>query len=106
MRMPDHDWTRGLDLPQLDSPAAIQAFLDDLPYNPGPTTRSPRRVAQDRSANCMEGALFAAACLERIGHTPRLVDIIAVRDDDHVIALFRQYGRFGAVTELHGPALP
>lgn len=97
--MPLEYWDDGTSLPALDSPAAIQGFLDELPYNPGATCRSPRRVALDRTANCMEGALFAAACLERLGHRPRLVDIIAVRDDEHVVAIFREHGRYGSVAK-------
>jgi len=97
--MSDGHWTSGLRLPRLETPAAIQARLDELPYNPGPTVRSPRRVLQDGTANCMEGALFAAACLELIGQPPRLVNIVAVRDDDHVLAIYRQYGCYGSVAK-------
>lgn len=92
-------WADGTGLPELPTPAAIQEFLDELPYNPGATSRSPRCVALDRTANCMEGALFAAACLERIGHPPRIVNIVAVRDDDHVIAVYRRQGLYGSVAK-------
>ncbi len=83
----------------LDSPEAIQRYLDGLPYNDEPTTRSPRRVLRDRKAHCMEGALFAAAALERLGHPPLLVDMRAERDDDHILALFRADGRLGAIAK-------
>lgn len=83
----------------LDTPEAVQAYLDAIPYNDEPTCRSPRRVLRDRKAHCMEGALFAAAALERLGHPPLLVDMRAERDDDHILALFRAGDRLGAVAK-------
>ncbi len=86
-------------LDELTSPEMIQAFVDTIPYNTDLHTRSPRRVLRDGKAHCMEGALFAAAALAHIGHPPLLVDLVAVRDDDHIIALFRRKGRLGAVAK-------
>jgi hypothetical protein len=84
---------------RLRTPEAIQAFLDSIPYNDEITCRSPRRVLRDRKAHCFEGALFAAAALARLGHSPLVVDLGAVRDDDHVIALFRKGGALGALAK-------
>jgi hypothetical protein len=88
---------------RLDSPSKIQRFLDyDLAYNKehgGPTCRSPRRVLRDRMAQCMEGALFAAAALRVLGYPPLLLDFEAVHDDDHVLAIFRHQGLWGAVAK-------
>jgi hypothetical protein len=87
---------------RLTSPAKIQRFLDDLAYNKepdGPTCRSPRRVLRDRTAHCMEGALFGAAALRMLGHPPLLLDFEAVRDDDHVLAVFRVRGHWGALAK-------
>src|SRR6185503_1621038 len=74
----------------------------DLSYNKekgGPTCRSPRRVLRDRTAHCMEGALFGAAALRMIGHPPLLLDLEAVRDDDHVLAIYRTHGHWGALAK-------
>ncbi len=87
---------------RLRSPEKIQRFLDDLAYNKephGPTCRSPRMVLRDRTAHCMEGALFGAAALRMLGHEPLLLDFEAVRDDDHVLAIFRLRGHWGAVAK-------
>jgi hypothetical protein len=87
---------------RLTSPEKIQRFLDDLAYNKEPggaTCHSPRRVLRDRTAHCMEGALFGAAALRMIDHPPLLLDLEAVRDDDHVLAVFRQRGLWGAVAK-------
>src|SRR5512141_824105 len=86
-------------LRQLDSPEAIQEYLDGMPYNDEITCRSPRRVMRDRKGHCMEGAMFAAAALERLGHPPLLVDIWAARHDDHLIVPFRRDGLLGAVAK-------
>jgi hypothetical protein len=45
----------------------------------------------------MDGALFAAAALRVQGERPLLLDLEAVQDDDHVIALYRHKGLWGAV---------
>ena len=87
----------------LKSPEKIQSFLDrEIGYNKepcGPTCRSPRLVLRDRLAHCLEGALFAAAALRLHGDPPLLLDLEAVRDDDHVLALFRRHGHWGAIAK-------
>src|SRR5215469_10520528 len=87
----------------MKTPEKIQHFLDHgLAYNKengGETCRSPRRVLRDRTAHCMEGALFAAAALRMLGHPPLLLDLEAVRDDDHVLAIFRAHGHWGAIAQ-------
>jgi len=88
---------------RLNKPEKIQKFMDDdLAYNKepgGPSCRSPRRVLRDSTAHCMEGALFGAAALRMLGHPPLLLDLEAVRDDDHVLAIFQVRGHWGAVAK-------
>jgi hypothetical protein len=98
--------TTPLRLPRgLRAPDAIQRFLDDLLYNKekgGETARSPRRVLETREAHCFEGALLGAAALRRLSHPPLVVQLRAVRDDDHVLAVFRErpgVGCWGAVAK-------
>ena len=89
-------------LRRLNTPERIQRFIDDLDYNKeenGPTCRSPRRVLRDRLAQCLEGALFGAAALRVQGWEPLLLDLEAVRDDDHVLAIFQMRGYWGAVAK-------
>jgi len=103
--MPDY----GLDaremriLKALKTPEKIQRFLDkEIGYNKEPdgdTIRSPRRVLRDRVAHCFEGALFGAAALRVQGFPPLLIDLESVRDDDHVLAIFKQYGCWGAIAK-------
>jgi hypothetical protein len=90
-------------LRRLSSPEKIQWFLDcEIGYNKekeGPTCRSPRRVLRDRVAQCLEGALFGAAALRVQGFAPLLLDLEAVRDDDHELAIYRVRGHWGAIAK-------
>jgi hypothetical protein len=88
-------------LSRLDSPAAIQAFLSDLPYSAADFYRSPRRVLKDREAHCFDGALFGAAALRRIGYPPLVLEMQAQHDDCHLVALFRRNGCWGAVSKTN-----
>jgi hypothetical protein len=84
----------------LTTPFRIQKFMDAIPYNLEPrgyTCYSPRLVLRHNAAHCMEGALFGAAALRMIGHPPLIIDIEAVRDTDHVVAVYRIDGHWGAV---------
>jgi hypothetical protein len=76
----------------------IQKFLDDTTYDiAGAACRSPRRVLRERTAQCLDGALFAAAALRLQGHPPLIMDLEADGDDDHVVAVFRRHGHWGAI---------
>ena len=83
----------------LKTPARIQKFIDELPYDYADTARSPQRALRERRGHCLEGALLAAAALRLQGHRPLLMDLEAVRDDDHVIALYRERGLWGGVAK-------
>lgn len=85
-------------LKRLSPPWRIQRFLDACAYDvKGAGCRSPRRVLRERRVQCMDGALFAAAALRVQGYPPLIVDLEAVQDDDHVLAVFRRRGLWGAV---------
>ena len=84
---------------RLCSPIRIQHYLNRLAYDPDYGARSPRWVIREKKAHCFEGAIFAAAALRQLGHRPRLVDIRSWNDDDHVIAVFKERGLWGAVAK-------
>jgi hypothetical protein len=87
-------------LERLASPAAIQAFIDNLEYSCDDTYRCPLRVINERIGHCFDGALFAAAALRRLGQPAMLVDMLPNgRDDDHVLALFRRNNHWGAIAK-------
>jgi hypothetical protein len=85
-------------LRRLSPPWRIQRFLDGLAYDvPGAGCRSPRRVLRERTVQCMDGAMFAAAALRMQGRRPLIVDLESVFDTDHVLAVFREDGGWGAI---------
>ena len=83
----------------LKTPAGIQRFLDELPYNLSITSRSPRCVLRDYTASCLEGGIFAAAALRVIGFPPLIFDLEADNDTDHVVAIFKVRGHWGAIAK-------
>ena len=95
---PWNDDERAL-LATLDAPWKVQEYLDNLPYTLDDQTRSPRRVMREHCAHCSEGAIFAAAALRFHGHRPLLLDLQAVDDDDHVVAIYQARGLLGAVAK-------
>ena len=95
-------------LRRLDTPQKVQAFLYDLRQNfepDGDTCRPVRAVLAARRAHCIEGAMLAACALWVHGEPPLLMDMRAVRDFDHVVALFRRRGRWGAISKTNGVGL-
>jgi hypothetical protein len=52
---------------------------------------------RERTAHCLEGAIFAAAALRVLGYPPLLLDFEAVQDSDHVIAVFRRRNHWGEI---------
>ncbi|MEA3200491.1 MAG: hypothetical protein QOE90_1919 [Thermoplasmata archaeon] len=93
---------------RLRTPAQVQRWLDGLDYNHergGPSLKSFRGVMRHKSAHCLEGALAGAFLLERHGHPPVLMDLESDDRLDHVVALFRERGRWGAVGMSKYPGL-
>lgn len=96
-------------LNKLSTPAKVQDFLSAMPYNAvddNDTCMSPRRVLRHQKAQCMEGAMFAAAALRVHGFPPLILDLSAAQDDaDHVVALFRIDGCWGAISKTNHAVL-
>ncbi len=66
---------------------------------------SPRRALRVRKMHCLEGALFAATALWVSGEEPLLLDLKVKGDDDHVVALYRRNGYWGAISKTNHAAL-
>jgi hypothetical protein len=95
----------------LSTPIKIQDFLDTLPMNwekRGDTLMSPRRVLENKKAHCMEGALLAATALWLAGEPPLIMNLsprLDKGDDDHVVALYKRGGRWGAISKTNHATL-
>ncbi len=96
-------------LKKLNTPKKIQDFINKLKINfepNGDTCRSPRVVLKKREAHCVEGAILAAAALRIHGHKPLVVDLTANKKDfDHVVAVFKQHGFWGAISKTNHAVL-
>ena len=86
-------------LRRLSTPRRIQDLLDQFAYRDGDRPAPPRRALAERRAHCLDGALLAAAALRFHGLPPLLLDLRAVQDTDHVIAVFRERGAWGAIAK-------
>lgn len=86
---------------RLSSPAEIQTYLDSIPYIAEDLNRSPLRVMIDGQAHCLDGGIFAALALARLGYRPLILDLVPEpgADDDHVLALFQHNGYWGCIAK-------
>ena len=87
----------------LDTPFAIQEYLDSLTYVGEERDRAPLDVMLDGQSHCLDGGFLAALALWRIGFKPLLIDIVPDPgvDDDHVLALYQMEGRWGALAKTN-----
>jgi hypothetical protein len=96
-------------LKRLNTPSKIQTYLESIPFNwekKGETCMSPRRVMEEKRAHCIEGALFAAAVLWVHKKDPLVMRLRTTDDDqDHVIALFKENGYWGAISKTNHAVL-
>lgn len=93
---------------RLRTPAAVQAWLNALPYNTetgGETLRTFRGVVRRGTAHCLEAALFAAVTLEQHGYPPLLLSFESVDRLDHVIYLYRGPRGWGSIARSRDPGL-
>jgi hypothetical protein len=95
---------------RLRTPAAVQQFLNALPYNTEPppgraTLRSFRGVVRHQTAHCLEAALAAAVILEAHRYLPLVLSFESIDDLDHVLFLYRRKGRWGSIGRSRDPGL-
>ncbi len=92
----------GRTLRALRTPKRVQTFVTSLPANfeeQGGTVRSVRGVLRHRHAHCLEAAFTAACALWLQGDPPLLMDLVAKGDSDHVVALYKRDGCWGAISK-------
>lgn len=96
-------------LERLRSPLLIQDFLDSFPENFSPigdAIQNPAQVLSTKKAHCIEGAILAAAALAYHGKPALLMDFQTRNDDeDHVVAIFKERGYWGAISKTNHPVL-
>lgn len=96
-------------LRSLNTPCKVQDFIDRLKINfdkGQDTCQSPWQVLKSRKAHCIEAAMLAALALRLQGQPPLVIDLeAAAHDDDHVVAVFKQFGRWGAISKSNHAVL-
>lgn len=98
-------------LKTLTTPIRIQDYLDSIPFNfceDEETCMSPARTVSAKKADCLEGALLAAACLWLQGETPYIMNLKVRKgfgDDDHAVAVYKRNGYFGAISKTNHAVL-
>ncbi len=93
---------------RLRTPGAVQAWLNELPYNSEPkgdTLRSFRGVVRTGTAHCLEAALSAATILEQHGYPPLVLSLESTDLLDHVIFVYRTSSGWGSVARSRDPGL-
>ena len=94
---------------RLKTPAAVQAWLNALPYNQEPggraTLRAFRGVVRTGCAHCLEAALSAATILQQHGYPPLLLSFESIDQLDHVLFVYRRQGRWGSIARSRDPGL-
>jgi hypothetical protein len=95
---------------RLRTPAAVQHFLNQLPYNTEPppgraTLRSFRGVVRHHTTHCLEAALAAAVILEQHGWPPRVLSFESIDELDHVVYVYQARGKWGSIARSRDPGL-
>ncbi len=90
-------------------PEALQDFINEFRPKRGSSRfvcNSAKRVLQRGSANCIEGALVAAAWFALNGRRPMLLDLRTTEEDvSHVIAVFKRGSHWGAISRSNHASL-
>jgi hypothetical protein len=92
----------------LRTPAAVQHWLNALPYNAergGETLRGFRGVVRSGTAHCLEAALSAAVILEQHRYPPLVLSFESIDLLDHVIFVYRGPHGWGSIARSRDPGL-
>jgi hypothetical protein len=93
---------------KLRTPNAVQAWLNELPYNrefEGDTMRGFRGVVRTRTAHCLEAVLFAATVLEQHFYPPLMLGFESIDLLDHVLFIYKGPKGWGSVARSRDPGL-
>lgn len=87
---------------RLATPEKIQGFLDHVTYcGEDDNYHCPLVLMNSGRGCCFAGALFGAAALRLLGHPPFVIELKSENDDDHVLAVYKKRGYWGAVAKSH-----
>jgi len=87
-----------MNIKNLNTPWKVQEFINELEYNEGKRI-SIRDVYEKRIADCLEAACFASYILTEHKIENWIMDLESVRDEDHVLCVFKVKGLYGAIAQ-------
>lgn len=94
---------------RLNTPTKIQDYLNNLPFDFAPgdkIDRSVQGILHSQKADCAGGAMLAAAALYLGGKKPYLLDLKTAEPDfDHIVALFKEGSKWGAISKTNHAVL-
>lgn len=82
---------------RLQTPLAVQSWINSLAYNKAETMRTIRGVVKYHKAHCLEASLAAATILEYHDWPPIILDLDSADNLGHTLFLHRHHGKFGTV---------
>ena len=86
-------------LRSLKNPYGIQRFLDDMPYHIANTSYSPAARTPRKHFALFRRSDARCAALRANGYPPLIFDLEAEQDTDHVVAIYRERGHWGAIAK-------
>ena len=81
------------------TPRQVQRLISSLKYNESDSIQSAKRGLKSKCVHCLEGAFIAAAILEHHGYPPLVMSLESIDHLDHVMFIFKQNGKWGAVAQ-------
>jgi hypothetical protein len=81
---------------RLNTPPRVQDFVSAISYNKSDRV-SIADVLRKGTADCLEAATFASVVLTFHRIPNFIMDLSSVRDEDHVLCVFRQNRKYGAI---------
>ncbi len=85
-------------LKKLKTPYKVQEFINSFKYNTGKRI-CPLTVLREKKADCVEAAIFASAVLSFHNIKNFLITLEAVRDEDHLLCVYKIGRKYGAVAQ-------
>jgi hypothetical protein len=86
------------DIKKLKKPNQIQGYINSLEYNSGKRI-SILDVFNFKKGDCLESACFASFILTNLNIENFIIDLSSVRDEDHVLCVFKENNLFGAIAQ-------
>ncbi len=94
---------------KITTPAKVQDYLNTLEFNfeeKGDMLKSPILTMRTKKAHCTEAAILGAYILSCHGHKPLILHLKTIKGDfDHVVALFKEEGLWGALSKTNHAVL-